>query len=84
MPRIFLYEGTNFNPIGYDYLPVYCIPSEEITPEIAGVGFGISDTTIVINYDSTDILMSDQSLAYEAKDLLVREIIQVQLQTIKH
>lgn len=70
MPRIFLYEGTNFNPIGYDYLPTSCIPSEEITPEIAGVGFGISDTTIVINYDSTDILMSDQSLAYEAKDLL--------------
>ena len=70
MPRIFLYEGTNFTPIGYDYLPSYCISSEEITPEIAGVGFGISDTTIVINYDSTDILMSDQSLAYEAKDLL--------------
>ena len=69
-PRIFLYQGTDTTPIGYNYPPTYCIPSEETTPEITGMGFGISDTSIVVNYDSTDILPVDQSLAYEAKDLL--------------
>ena len=62
LPSIFLFQGNDTNRLGYNYIPVSCIPSEETATEIQGIGFGIIDSTIITTYDSTNILSDDESL----------------------
>lgn len=66
LPSIFLFQGNDTNRLGYNYIPVSCIPSEETAVETQGIGFGIIDSTIITTYDSTDILSDDESLFYGA------------------